>query len=100
MEKAFPEVSFDGKRGTITLNYESMNYSTWPASVSYQDIAKLALDDHGTLEMNYGQSGKQKLKIALKDFGTRQQEVLDAINRYYSRYLHAVAYQEQKRAAT
>jgi hypothetical protein len=35
----------------------------------------------------------------MNDFGGRQQEALDAINRYYSRYLNAATYQEQKKQA-
>jgi Zn-dependent protease with chaperone function len=96
--KAFPEVYFDGLQGTLTLNCESMHFTGWPASIQYRDVSQFALDDKGKLEIKYGLGGKQKQKILVKDFVHRE-EALDAINRYYSRYMHAAAYQEQKTLA-
>ena len=36
--------------------------------------------------------------MKMKEFGTAQQQVLDAINQYYARHCTAVAYQKQKRS--
>jgi hypothetical protein len=82
--KAFPEVSIDGKKGALTLNYERIQFHGWPAPIPYRDVSQLLLNE-GTLEIKHGPSGKQKQKIRMNDFGGRQQEALDAIDRYYSR---------------
>jgi hypothetical protein len=95
--KAFPDVSFDGLQGTMNLNYESIHFTGWPAPIPYRDIVQFALNEK-TLDIKYGPGGKQKQKIPFKDFHHRE-DALDAINRYYGRYLHAAAYQEQKRLA-
>ena len=94
--QAFPQIFFDGLGGALTLDCDSMQFAGWPAPIPYREITQFALDDNGTLEIKYGQGGKQKQKVPTKDFFHRE-EALDAINRYYSRYLHAAAYQEQKK---
>jgi hypothetical protein len=95
--KAFPQVSFDGLKGTMTLDCECLHFTGWPAPIPYRDVAQFALNDK-TLDIKYGPDGKQKQKIPFKDFHHRE-AALDAINRYYGRYMHAAAYQEQKRLA-
>jgi Zn-dependent protease with chaperone function len=95
--KAFPAVSFDGLQGSMNLDCESIHFTGWPAPISYRDIAQFALHDK-TLEIKYGVGGKEKQKIPFKDFHHRE-AALDAINRYYGRYMHAAAYQEHKRLA-
>jgi Zn-dependent protease with chaperone function len=94
--KSFPQVFHDGLGGTLTLSCESMQFTGWPAPIPYREITQCALDDKGTLEIKYGPGGNQKQKVRTQDFHHREQ-ALDAINRYYSRYLHAAAYQEQKK---
>jgi Zn-dependent protease with chaperone function len=96
---AFPEISIEGKKGTLFVTYESILFPGWTAPIRYQEITKFVLDDHGTLEVQYVRDGSHKQKIPMKSFGARQQEAIDAINRYYSRYMHAAAYQEEKRQA-
>jgi hypothetical protein len=73
-----------------------MLYSGWPGAVAYREILKLTLSDKGVMQVEYDNGTKAKTTIPMKSFGTRQQEALDAINRYYGRYMHAMAYQEQK----
>jgi hypothetical protein len=93
--KAFPEVSFNGLSGPMSLNCESMEFAGWPAPISYGEIAQFTLNEK-TLDIKYGPGGKQLQRIPYKDF-FRREEALEAINRYYGRYMNAVAYQEQKR---
>jgi Zn-dependent protease with chaperone function len=93
--KAFPEVTIEGKKGSLVLDCDTLRYTVWPGSLAYSEIANCTLNE-GTLQIQYARDGKQKAKIPMKTFGKRQQEALEAINRYYSRYLNAVEYQKQK----
>jgi hypothetical protein len=49
------------------------------------------------LQIGYRRDGKRTEKLKLKTFGNRQQEALNAFNRYWGRYQSAAAYQAQKR---
>jgi Zn-dependent protease with chaperone function len=95
--KAFPELTITAEDGWLVLDYETINYARWAQSVHFGEITQFALDDSGVLTVHYQRGGKQKERIKMKTFGTRQQEAIDAINRYYARYLHAIAYQAQKK---
>jgi Zn-dependent protease with chaperone function len=95
--KSFPDVSFDGLSGSMSLNYESMEFTGWPAPISYGEITQFTLNEK-TLDIKYGPGGKEKQRIPFKDFFQREQ-ALEAIKHYYGRYMNAVAYQEQKRFA-
>jgi hypothetical protein len=93
--KAFPPVSFEGKKGSLTLDCATMNYSPWPEPVPYRDIVNLTLNE-GTLTVQCSGGKKAKHTVPMKTFGNQQQAALDALNRYYGRYMSAVAYQKQK----
>ena len=95
--KSFPELTFVGKKGSLILDCETVRYTVWPDKVAYFEITNCALNND-TLQIQYFRSGKRKANIPLKTFASRRQEALDAINRYYGRYLNAVAYQKQKAA--
>jgi Zn-dependent protease with chaperone function len=96
--KAFPEAVFDGLSGALTLDCEGMHFPAWPAPIQYQEVSQFALNE-GILEIKHGPAGKQKQKLRVKDLH-RREEAIDAINRYYGRYMHAAAYKEQKRIAS
>ncbi len=95
--QAFPNVFFDGLQGTMSLKYESIHFTGWPAPIPFREINQFVLNEK-TLEVKYGPGGKQKQKIPFKDF-FRREEALEAINCYYGRHMHAAAYQQQKRPA-
>ncbi len=69
----------------------------WPVPILYREITNCELSDDGVLWIHYEFAGKHKQTIKMSRFAKNQQEVLDAINRYYTRYLAAVEYQEQKK---
>jgi Zn-dependent protease with chaperone function len=94
--RSFPPITIEGKKGSLVLDCDQVRYSAWPNAIAYSEISNCSLNE-GTLHVRYARDGKQKANIPMKKFGPRQQEALDAINRYYSRYLNAVAYQKQKR---
>ena len=96
VEKAFPPISITGKKGTVEFDYDRVMFSGWPHAIRYAGIAKCIMDNNkGTLTIQIVGVGKQKLPIS--SFGSRKDEVLQIFNRYYTRYLHAAAYQEQKK---
>lgn len=95
--KAFPPVKIEGRSGTFALDYQGLHFSDWPAPIEYREITKCAVDN-GVLLIHYQRDGKQKQKLKLKLLGKRQQEALDALNRYWGRYQAAAAYQTEKAA--
>jgi Zn-dependent protease with chaperone function len=94
--KWFPPVSFEGKQGTLALDYEKMAFDQWPAPIRYAEVTNLTLKDNGVLQISYKREGKQKQSLPTSKFG-KPQEVLGAIQHYYGRYLSAVAYQKEKK---
>ncbi len=94
----FPEVTFEGKEGLLTLDHERVHLAKWPESILWSQITGCSLNDNGVLDIVFSgsESGKQKLKLKLKKFSSSQQEVIDTFNRYYSRYLSARDYQAEK----
>lgn len=96
--KFFPEITYEGKDGALTLDHEKIAFASWPEPLFYREVTQMALDDDNTLHVHYEHDGKKKHSIKVKKFPKeQQQEVLGAINRYYTRYLAAVQYQEQKK---
>jgi Zn-dependent protease with chaperone function len=94
--KAFPPITVEGKAGTLSLDHERFHFTSWATPIEYREITQCAVND-GVLQINYQRDGKKKEKLKLSTFGKRQQEALDALNRYWGRYQNATAYQVQKR---
>ncbi len=93
--KAFPPLTFEGKSGTLVLDYLGLKFTDWPAPIEYREISQCSFES-GTLLIQYERDGNQKQKLKLKTFGKRQGEVLEAISRYRGRYQTAAAYQAEK----
>lgn len=96
--KAFPAVTLEGKSGSLSLDYERLNFTNWPSPIEYREITNCAVND-GVLQIQYQRNGKQKQTLKLNTFGKGQQEALNAIGQYWGRYQSAAAYQAQKRGA-
>lgn len=94
--KSFPPLTFAGKQGTLALDYEKMGFDNWPEPIRYAEIINIALDDNSVLKIAYQRQGKHTQSIKTSKFANKQ-EVLNAINRYYGRYLAAAQYQNQKK---
>jgi hypothetical protein len=75
-----------------------VQYAAWEYPVAFSEITGLAVDDHGTLTINYNRGGKHHEALKKKEFKQSMSEVQAAIEHYYGRYLNAVAYQEAKAA--
>lgn len=96
--KAFPEVQLEGSEGLLTIDHAGLKFAAWEAPIRFSDIQECQLDDKQRL--NFTSTEARPCKINLKKFPD-QQQVIDAVERYYSRYLAAKAYQEQvKQSAT
>ena len=96
MVRAFPERTIEGKKGNLVLDCDMIRYTAWEGGLAYSEIANCTLDDNGTLKIEYTRRGKQKTTIPMKTFGNQREEAVRKFNQYYTRYLHAVAYQAQK----
>jgi Zn-dependent protease with chaperone function len=98
--KFFPEITFPSKDGAgLVFNCEGVHLQSWPAPVQYKEITKCVMDSNkGALTIHYERNGTKKGVIRLKAFGNHKQEVVNAFNLYYSRFLNAKAYQEHKQA--
>jgi Zn-dependent protease with chaperone function len=93
--QSFPELVFETKDGSLVLDHEKLHYAKWPEPVPFREITGFVLADNAVLQVN--RKGKRRQDIKMKVFGRQQQEVLQAINRYYVRYMAAVEYQSQKK---
>jgi hypothetical protein len=96
VERAFPALSVEGKSGSLSVDYQGLHFTNWPAPIQYREITRCAVDN-GVLQIHYERGGKQKQNLKLGTFGKGQSEVLQALNRYWGRYQSAAAYQAQKR---
>ncbi|MGP0062016.1 MAG: M48 family metalloprotease [Isosphaeraceae bacterium] len=94
--KAFPAVTVEGKAGSLALDHQRLHFTSWATPIEYREITQCAVKD-GVLQINYQRDGKRKETLKLGKFGKRQQEVLEAFNRYWGRYQSAAAYQARKR---
>lgn len=91
--KAFPEVQLTGEDGLLTIDHTGIRHHPWESPVQFSDIQSCQMDDKGRL--NFTSSEGTPRKINLKKFkDSDQQKVIEAVERYYSRYLAAKAYQE------
>jgi len=93
--KNFPEVTIEGKKGSLTLDCDGLHYSAWPGRVEYSEIKGLSLNDH-TLRVDYSRGDPRSATIPTKTFGPRQAEALQAIQSYYGRYATAAAWRKQR----
>jgi hypothetical protein len=96
VEKAFPAITVEGKAGSLALDHQRVHFTSWAAPIEYREITQCALNN-GVLQINYERDGKRKEKLKLSTFDKRQQEALNAFNRYWGRYQSAAAYQAQRR---
>tara|TARA_R110002124_G_scaffold70386_5_gene189034 strand:- start:3911 stop:5773 length:1863 start_codon:yes stop_codon:yes gene_type:complete len=96
--KAFPEVQISGEEGLLTIDHAGIMHHPWESPVPFSEIQSCNMDDKGRLNFILAE-GKPN-KINLKKFmDSDQQRVIEAVERYYSRYLAAKAYQEHVKQA-
>ncbi|QDV17301.1 heat shock protein HtpX [Gimesia panareensis] len=89
--KAFPEVQLEGKEGLLTIDHAGLNFATWEAPIRFSDLQECQMDENQRL--NFMAKDARPVKLNLKKF-PEPQKVIEAVERYYSRYLAAKAYQE------
>ena len=84
----------------MRLDYAKVQYAPWPDSIPFSEITRCTLIDEGVLAIFYNRPGELSRSINTKKFGKDQREnVLGAFQHYYGRYLAAVEYQRQVKAA-
>ncbi len=95
VENTFPPQSFTGSEGRLVIDFEKVQFSPWAEPIRYSEITRCALHDQNGLEIHYHRLGNSSRTIYTKKFGNEQAAVLAAFERYYGRYLAAVAYRQQ-----
>lgn len=88
--RAFPEMLFEGKDGTLIVDYLQIQSATWAEPVLISELRNLELDDYGLLTIDLAPIGK-KLTLKTAQFPDKQL-VIDTIGRYYGRYITALEY--------
>jgi Zn-dependent protease with chaperone function len=91
----FPEVQFEGTKDSLALDYEKFQLASWPDATYFDEIRGISLDD-GVMSITHTTAGKKTRSFKMKIFGTQQQAVLDAMNRYYVRNQASRSYQKSK----
>ena len=95
VEQAFPEISFEGKEGALTINYQGLHFEKWDHALKFNKINDMELSDSEVLTIKHKEDNKsQKSRIKLRKLNDKN-SALEKINEYYSRYQIAIAYQEE-----
>jgi len=95
--RLFPPIAFESKEGRLAMDFEKIEYAKWPEPLFYREILNCVYGEDKILKINYERAGKHTNNLNMMKFVGNQQEVIDAFNRYYTRYLAAVAYQTDKK---
>ncbi len=99
VERAFPQISFEGKEGTFAFDFEKIHYTTWITPIRFSELVS-CVNNEGTLVFEYKRTVADKKTLKLSDFTKEvQAQVLDAFGGYYGRYLAADQYQKELAAA-
>ncbi len=99
VEKAFPEIRFDGSGSSLIIDYEKLTHDRWSQPLYYREIASFTMHDGNSLQITYDRSNVGSEWIQLAKFGKQQQAVLDAVMNYHSRFATAREYQQHRQAA-
>lgn len=96
VEAAFPSVTFDGRDGNFTMDFEKIQLTKWVDPIYYREIARCEFRNDRMLEIHYTRKGERSRDIDVKSFGKdRVQELLGVFQRYYGRYLAAADFHAQ-----
>lgn len=96
VQAAFPELVFEGKDGSATVNFREICFAKQSQVMLYSDIQQISLED-GVLTFHLLQSGKKsKVTCKTKRFQSPG-GLVEAVGRYLGRYQAALAYQQQKK---
>lgn len=97
VEKFFPPVSFEGKKGTLAMDWQQLEYAEWADPLLWSDVSGVSLNDN-VLHFQ-ATAGKKSRTIKMGRFEKQTQaEVLEKLNGFYVRHQSAVAYQNEKAA--
>ncbi|MCC9599747.1 M48 family metallopeptidase [Stieleria sp. JC731] len=95
VERDFPPVTYEGKKGTLAIDCDGMTYDLWKSELPFSDADSMSLEDSVlTIQRKHG--GKETLKIG---HFRGQTDLVDVINRYFVRYCTAAELQQARAAA-
>lgn len=92
----FPEVTFEGKKGPLTMDHQGLSHPAWETPLAFGDVKSIELSDSKELLL-HPHRGKPR-KLMLKAFDDGVQPLTDAIGSYYGRHLSAKEYAAHKAA--
>lgn len=96
VEKAFPEVRFDGSDGLLVVDYEKMTYEPWSQPLYFREVASFTMHDGSRLQITYTRDAVGSEWICLANFAAQQQAVLDAVVSYHARFAAAAEHQRRR----
>jgi Zn-dependent protease with chaperone function len=91
VERTFPEIAFEGKKGTLTIRCDSIRFADWPTPIGFSEVLGISLNGHD-LVISYNRQGAKTTSIPAKSFGLREAEAIQAIGAYYGRYVTAASH--------
>lgn len=100
--KFFPEVQFSNTKGeTATIDYEKIFISAWENPILFSQISNCELTDsfgQARLKIQCQADGdkSKSFKVAYQEFTKENSDFLKTFQKYYSRFLVAKEYLEQK----
>ena len=107
VERFFPPVQLAGKPGepALAIDCAHLRYGGWQDAVSWSAIKEIKAADQTfrgkvlTFQVHTPSGGTEKRNVPLSKMADGDDAVLQAVGRYYNRYLNAVAFQSQSAAS-
>ena len=97
--KAFPAVTYECKKGQLSMDHEQVMFSKWKRPLLFSQITGLTLHENSQILVQYKIDKVGQETIPYSAFGADKQRLLDDVGRYYYRYTAAKAYQASKQQA-
>lgn len=103
VERFFPAIQLAGKRGKpgLAIDCTQLHYEGWPDAIAWAGVTDIKAADQTfrgkvvTLQVVTASGSTEKRTIPLAKLADGDDAVLQAVSRYYDRYLNAKAYQAQ-----
>jgi len=98
VERAFPPLTFESKRGRLVLDCLGIQAGDWPDPVEFREIVGCRMNG-SVLSIDIDRNGKQTRKVKTGHFKPNNHALIQEFQRYYGRYLTAVDYRTRVAAA-
>lgn len=92
VEKAYPEVRFEGSDGSFVIDYEKMTHGRWSQPLYFREVAGFTLHDNNRLQITYNRDEVGSEWIDLATFGAQEKVVVEVAVKYRARFESAAEY--------